>query len=484
VACALISLQRTACGEAAQAIDYGFPTGVWMGNKLDGQGARRAAGGAERPAAVYGRIGACALALGTILGAAAPAWASGITLGRFGGVYGHPNADGGLAMYWNPARISVRPGWFATVDATLVRRTASYDRVTDIEGPGVAETNTGRATIGTTAILPYIALGGTVDLNRVRLGFAVGGHPGFGGTAAWDKNYDTPSEYPGGVDGPQRWSGITSSFILLHGVAATSMTLVDHGLSFGAALTVATADVSTIRARNVNRTEQPLDERGRIQEGRVAYEGSGTALALNVGASWDSDVVTVSAHYRSGYNLALEGEARQAYGTQPPIRGGANLDFPTPHVFLTAVTLRFGDFEITGMTDYALWSRMEANRIFAVNDPPDLLLEIPRNLVDTLSVRAMLGYNVNSRLNLTGMLGIDPSAVPEETMDASLSDAFKVQIGLGLRADINPHFRIHTSYVHDIYSPVIVRDSIHEPRTNGTYRDSRGWLNLSLEGRL
>lgn len=429
-------------------------------------------------------LGVAALTALGVVATPSEADASGITLGRFGGVYGHANVDGGLAMYWNPARLSVRPGLFLTIDGTLVNRRASYVRVTDVQGPGVQETNTGRATIGTTAILPYFAMGGTVDLERVRLGFAIGGHPGFGGTAAWDKNVDAPSEYPGGLDGPQRWSGITSSFLILHGVVATSVTLLDHGISFGAALTVATADVATIRARNVNRSEQLLDERGLIQEGRVAYRGDGTALALNVGASWDSEVVTVSAQYRSGYTLALQGEARQAYGTQPPIQGDANLDFPLPHVFLTAVTLRFGNFEITGQTDYSLWSRMDANRIFATNDPPDLLLEIPRELEDTLSVRGMFGYNISPRLNLTGMIGIDPSAVPERTMDASLSDAFKVQVGLGVRAEINRHFRIHSSYVHDIYSPVTVRDSIQEPGTNGTYRDSRGWLNLSLEGRL
>ncbi len=40
------------------------------------------------------------------------------------------------------------------------------------------------------------------------------------------------------------------------------------------------------------------------------------------------------------------------------------------------------------------------------------------------------------------------------------------------------------SYSHDFYQTVEVTRSIQEPTTNGTYRDQRRWLNLSLEARL
>ena len=41
--------------------------------------------------------------LGTIaLAAPRSAHASGITLGRFEGIFGHPNTDGGLALYGTP----------------------------------------------------------------------------------------------------------------------------------------------------------------------------------------------------------------------------------------------------------------------------------------------------------------------------------------------------------------------------------------------
>lgn len=435
---------------------------------------------------------AVALLVGaTLLGLGATAHASGITLGRYGGMFGHPNADRGLALYWNPARLGLHPGRFVTIDSTLVRRDASYDRVIFPDNPyydqpGVLETNVGLATTSTMAVLPYGAGGAAWELDEVNIGFALGAYPMYGGSAGWDKNPQAPDAYPGGLDGPQRWSGINSTFLILHYTGAFGITLTEWGLSFGFGISYADGTIATTRARNVNRSESLLDERGFIQEGRVYFEGDDHALSMHYGVSYDSDTVTASAVYRSGYNLDIRGDLYQAYGSQPPVQVRAFLDFPTPHVFQTAFTLRFGNVEMTGMTDYSAWSRMEANNIFVEKDPPDLLLEIPRNLRDTFSLRGMMGGNVgrHHRWHIAGMLGYDMSAVPEETIDAALSDAAKIQVGIGARGTIGEHLGLLTSYQYDIWSPVEADNSIHEPTANGIYRDSRHWVNLSLEGRF
>lgn len=435
----------------------------------------------------------CPLAALAILAltAVAPARAdaSGITLGRFGGIYGHTNAEGGLALYWNPARIALNPGYFATLDATLVRRRASYNRVLQPDDeyysdPGVVETNTGLATTALFGALPYMALGGAWDVGGIRTGFALGAHPAYGGTSSWDKNFDAPSEYPGAVDGTQRWAGISSSFLIIHYTAAGAITLPEWGVSFGAAVSFVDGSIDTVRARNVNRGEQLLDERGYIQEGRIYFSGADRTATIALGASYDSDPVTASVQYRSGYNLHIAGDLRMAYGTQEPQIVGAFLDFPTPHVLQSAVTFRIRGFEATAMADWSAWSRMRSNNTFVVKDPPDLLLEIPRNLNDTFSLRVLLGWNFSERFNTSVMVGWDPSAVPTETIDASLSDADKVQVGGGFRWSPHRNLGFNASYVYDHYAVVEATDSIQEPLANGVYRDARHWLNVTLEGRF
>jgi hypothetical protein len=461
------------------ARDVGFPTGSSRDGRAFGLG-----------------CGAALVAL--VLFASSPAMASGIALNRFGGIFGHPNVAGGLSLFWNPARISVRPGGYFTLDSTLVSRSASYDRKIYEDGrerpdgtgnpfyddPGVQETNVGLATTSTLAVMPMLAGGHTWEFDRLNFGIGAVFHPAYGGTASWDQNPNAPSAYPGGLDGTQRWAGISSTFLLVHGSTAAAVTLTDLGLSIGAALTFSQGTVSTVRARNINRGEQPVDEQGYIQEGRIFFEGNDNTLSLSVGASLDRGPVTVSAHYRSGYNLTIRGDLRQAYATQPLIDIGAFLDFPTPHVFNSALTVRHQRFSGTIIGDYSVWSRMRSNIIFVDIDPPDQLLEIPRNLKNTFSIRGLAEYEFVPGWFAGLSLGFDPSAVPSNSIDAALADADKWQAGAGVRTVFNERWSTMLSYSQDFYQTVESTQSVHEPTANGTYKDSRRWLNFSLEVRL
>ena len=129
----------------------------------------------------------------------ASAFASGITLGRFGGIYGSPNAEGGLALHWNPARMSTEEGYFLSVDSTLVFRNATYDRVAVAPDPVEAEVNTGLATLSTAAVLPYLGTGYSVGLDSVNLAFGAGIVPGYGGGAEWDRDLSARGDVPGAV---------------------------------------------------------------------------------------------------------------------------------------------------------------------------------------------------------------------------------------------------------------------------------------------
>ena len=164
-----------------------------------------------------------------------------------------------------------------------------------------------------------------------------------------------------------------------------------------------------------------------------------------------------------------------------------------PHVFQTSIGLRFGDIGVMGMTDYTTWSVIDANDTIAeegrdgstrCNVPGETstcLLEIPRNLHNTFSARGRLDYHVLETTVLSLSAGYDPSAVDNEYLDPALYDANKWQIGLGGRHVVNDWLELYLSYLYEIWPDQTVTESVHRPTANGTYTDSRGWLNLSFD---
>jgi long-chain fatty acid transport protein len=416
--------------------------------------------------------------------------ASGITLGRFGGVYGHPNAAGGLALYWNPALLAAETGGFVSLDGTLAIRRAAYTRELVDSNPnydaeGVQEWNTGRATTSTIAVLPYAAGGGAFNIGSgLQLGLAAGVYPQYGGSVEWDKALDAPSEYPGAVDGPQRWASIASQLLTIHYSGGVGISLPELGISIGGTVSYVDASIDTTRARNANREEELVDSLGNLQEGRVWLEAEDTAITGTVGASYETGRVRLSAVYRAAYSVRLEGPLTQAFATQPPGPVDSFIEINFPHVFQTGVQVQLDRVELTATTDFSTWSRMEDTDLLTDTERPEMLLAIPRNLDNTLSVRGTIGGNITERVHLTGMIGLDPSAVPEETQEPGLNDAMKFNLGLGARILAGGNTHVLISYVEDLYLPVEVDESIHEPATNGRYVDSRRWLNVSLDARF
>lgn len=421
--------------------------------------------------------------------ASAEVFASGITLGRFGGVHGHPNSGGGLALYWNPALLAAETGGLLSLDASLVMRRASYDRVVldsneNYDAEGVQEFNTGRGTTSTTAVLPYGAAGGAWDVGTLRIGMALGFYPAYGGSVEWDKALDTPAEYPGAVDGPQRWASIASELLSLHYTGAVAFSLPELGLNLGLTISYADGTLNTTRARNVNRNEELVDSTGTLQEGRVWLDAEGSARTGSIGVSYRTGRVRLSALYRAAYRIRFEGPLTQAFATQPPGPVDSFIVINFPHVFQTGFEVELDRITVGAATDFSTWSRMVNTDLRSDVENPEMLLHIPRNLDNTLSIRGFLGGDILDGVHLTGMLGVDPSAVPPETNEPGLNDALKFNLGLGARLDLSGDSELLISYVEDIYTTVEVDQSIQEPPQNGTYRDSRRFITVSFDGRF
>lgn len=436
--------------------------------------------------------------------------ASGITLAKYGGIHGHPNTSGGLTLYWNPARLGAEPGGFVNVDATGIRRAAEYDRASAFEelrttfrteepevldaymnDPRIQEeyrlSNTGPATTSTVAVLPYGALGYAHAFgSQVQAGLGFGLYPAFGGGGGWDKNMNAPAQPGGAVDGPQRFASIASSLMVLHYTTGVGLTLPQYGLGIGFSAAYVTSEIETTRARNANRSDAIENPRGQLEEGRIWFNGDDTTWAFTLGAALDVANIQASAVYRFRHSVRMTGPLDIAFGVAEPQRTNAFVDFPFPDVFETALSASIGRLRLTGITNYTQWSLIRDNDAQTITPAGDVerLLLIPRNLKNTFSIRGLAEWRFSERVEGGLMLGMDPSAVPEETLDPGLSDAFKIQTGLGARLRLSDRWRVNTSLMHDFFFEAESVNSIHEPRLNGTYRDVRTYLNLSIEARL
>jgi len=157
-----------------------------------------------------------ALVAVVVAGASGGARANPLSLARFGGLRGDAVYTGAYALYWNPAALAV-PGWDAGVDLQLIARQASYDRdavLNNVPDSEVAA-NSGRATISTFGAVPSAMGHWGRAFRRFDLGVGGGVFVESGGTANWDKNLRAPAQYPGAVDGPQRWASISAQLLLV-----------------------------------------------------------------------------------------------------------------------------------------------------------------------------------------------------------------------------------------------------------------------------
>ena len=186
-------------------------------------------------------------------------------IARFDGIEGGILNTGAYSSYWNPAGM-VDAGRRFQLHTMSVYRTATFNRFIEENGiePEFAEVNGGTNQTGRGGIVPGLAT--THSWIGDEWSLAVGG--GFyidrAGTMKWDSKPDADPAFPGAVDGPQRWAGISDPNG--HSQPGTRLA-VGHRksrLSVGATLLLNYADLTTVRAQNVGRTDAVIDDRGQL----------------------------------------------------------------------------------------------------------------------------------------------------------------------------------------------------------------------------
>jgi long-chain fatty acid transport protein len=430
-----------------------------------------------------------------LLGWSSTVHASGISTARFGGEHGHPTTDNATAIYYNPAGIALSKGTHIFVDATLALRWASYTR--PAAGPsdvpdGTAPVqnsdatlqlapgaNDGKATLFNAIAAPF--LGVTSDFGTDFIYGGLAGYFPFGGAAVWDQNsqYAGSEQFPGAVDGVARWYSIDGSIRSLYLTAALGFNIRKIGLSLGVSGSAIRSNVSTIRARNADGTDDLVqtDAMGELalKEGRSRIDVKGWQGGFGVGLVYDVMKLGkyfIGLSYTSQPNVAggmtLKGDLDNVLTLTNPSTTKVELTQTLPDIIRLGVRLRPTEkYEIRVFGDYTRWSVFDKQCVLdasvdgrkcnfpgadnALENPEEfgdappgddqrevvgVTQHLPRFWKDAGGVRVGASYWFIPEVEGYLGLGYDSTAVPIETLDPALMDAHKMSASVGVRWQI------------------------------------------------
>ena len=400
--------------------------------------------------------------------------AGGFNVARYAGEHGHAASDSVTSIYFNPAGLALGTGWRIYGEGLVAFRHVSYFRpelaVGNVLDPGdtgagtpvdALDTNSGTATLNNVLVSPF--LGAATDFGVPNLGVGLAFYAPFGGQAKWDKNdaFEGNTQYPGAVDGPQRWSTIEGELRSLYLSAAGAYRLPGPRLSFGLGVNFIRSNIDTVRARTAAGTDDIVTDTGDIVEGRSYIDVDGIAFSAAAGVIWEPmDAMWIGLSYQSqpGFgNHTQSGQLVQKLGLtgvdETPIR----LEQELPDVWRIAWRHRpVSNVEVRVAGDYQRWSVFKNQCLLdgtlpksqnncsldsdgaATPDAEGIIVNIPRRWNDTFGIRAGGSYWFTPDLEVNGGLNYDSSAVPDETIDVSLLDQNKLIALAGVRWGVLP----------------------------------------------
>jgi hypothetical protein len=418
-----------------------------------------------------------------VFAAAGSARANPLSLARFGGLRGDAVYSGGFALYWNPAALAA-PGWDAGLDLQLIARQASYDRsagLNDVPDAEVAA-NAGVATISTVGVVPSAMGRWGRRVGAFDIGAGAGAFVENGGSANWDKNLRAPAGYPGAIDGPQRWASISAQLLLVDLALGLAARHRRNGLSLGFVPILVAGSFSTVRARNIDQSEDLVDAQGNPKEGRAYFAGSGVGFSAIVGVRWDHPRGwAVGATYQRGARVDLTGDLRVAFGTQAPSTERARLRLPIADMVRVSAALPVTRWLTLRPTfEWAIWSALKEHVFSSASDGTPLFV-IPRNYHDLFAGRVRAEARVTPRWRVLAGIGVERSPTPSSTMEPGFGENTNLDVGAGALVAIGHHVDLSATFIYHWFAPFTVVDSVQQPTTNGTYRDQREIVIVDLE---
>ena len=412
------------------------------------------------------------------------AQASGLAAARFGGEHGHPTTDNPTAIYYNPAGIALKPGTRIMLDANLAFRWASYQRPEDaVSNPGTGtpndalSSNAGTAKLQNTLVSPFFGAHSDFGTKIFSAGAAV--YFPFGGQAVWGQNsaYANSDKYPGAHDGVQRWYTIDGKIRSMYLTGAVAFNIPRIGLSIGISGSAIKSEADTIRARNADGSDDLVEAKGTLKEGRSWLKASGWQGGFGIGVIWNwQQRLWIGGSYTSQPNvvggMTLKGRLYNAFRNTDPVGSDAELTQTFPDIIRLGFRVRPSDkWELRLFADYTRWSVFDKQCVLnaanpdrkcsytgadtALSDPENFGADVdkdgdttavgvtqhlPRFWEDAGGGRLRGSYWFVPQLEAYAGVGFDSSAVRPQTLDAALMDMNKMSFSVGARWQIVRNF--------------------------------------------
>jgi len=461
---------------------------------------------------------ACVLGTALLL-APSDAAASGYLTARFGTDHGTPASPNGFAVYFNPAALGGTTGTTITGDLSVLLRWASYRRSVDAlsasdetttQDPAYRNANVGTAKLVNLLALPYLAVNTDFGGSKyLRAGYAF--YIPFGGMANWDRRSEGAS---GTIDGVQRWHNISGRILAVYNTLAFAVKL-DERFTIGANISGIIHDVSTVRARNADGSDDTLSN-GKLVEGRSLLEAQGFNLGAALGLYWEpTDTLKLGLSYTSqpGFGeTKMTGTLTTQLATTQPENKEVDFYQTYPDILrLGAAVKATARLELRSDIELVRWSVFDKQCVVpkgescnVADDGRDLsggkvILNVPRRWNNAFGVRVGPGYQLTEELELFGSLGLTTPAVPKETIDASTIDATRLYGTLGAKLAVSPHLSLAASYNHIHFFTVETNgandqnikahpasepgggdyNASRSPSANGRYQSEIGFVNVN-----
>ncbi len=466
-------------------------------------------------------VASISLGLATLT-TASGASAAGFNVARFGGEHGHPTTTNATALYYNPAGIAASEGIHLYIDGNFAYRAASYEHqrndslpaaVEQPDAPTAEGANYGEASLFNFAASPTIGL--TAQLDHLAIGLAF--FTPFGGAAKWDQNDALKgSNFPGAVDGVQRWYSISgriqSSYVTLGAAYEFEFSPGGPALSVGAGANAIISLVQTLRARNADGSNKYHDngQPDGFAEGRSYLDVSGLDFSFGAGLMLEAmpDELWLGVSYQSRPNIS---GGMKLTGTLKNVLSGSTSETDValyqdlPDVYRFGGRFRPDDtWEFRLFGDLQRWSALEQQCLGSVDkkcevnqdgsNPQKADVAVTQNQLrrweDAFAVRGGASYFTSESLELIGGLGYSGAAVPDETLEPALIDFSNISIAVGARFGLTETIFLATTYTQLIY---FSRDTTgkseqaqfqvpsRSPDSGGKYSQSVGVVNVNLD---
>ena len=423
-------------------------------------------------------------------------------MARFSGEHGHPTTDNPTALYFNPAALRARR-FELFVDGLVGLRSVTYTRRAqpsdEAELPGAEGANVGRATLDNALASPSLWV--ALPLSS-RLSLAAGVFTPFGGPISWDKRegFDD-SPYPGPVDGVTRYHAIEGLSISSYGSLGASYAVGDSGLRLGLALNGVYSRLEDVRAWSGGGN-------GVAGEGRSLLEVDGLAWSFGAGAFYEDPAKRwrLGLSYQSRPNVAggIKLGGRLSNDIGGPSSADVQLHEDLPDVVRLGVAYQARpNLELRAFGSWERWSAFKQQCV--TNSAADcellpnggqpnggkILQNVPRNFHDGFEGRLGASVWTSPGLELFSGIGVMSTAVPDQTLEASLPDFVGVTFSLGARGRVSDSLSVGGSLSH-IVSPARDGKSRFQdydlpsklPDASGHYTQSITYADLNVSVRF